>query len=135
MNNSFKTTGNMLRSFIVQLSCDAIKFAAVLSRRISLPVFVRFSSSDNDATTPITSPSQTIGAAHAYDTLPHGKQCFTSVFINAAGSDPAHSAKNYTASETEILFDRLKNAEFDFIRDDSGFISLIERYDTKQSGG
>jgi len=67
--------------------------------------------------------------ARASDTLPKREQHFTSSFVSAASSDPSKTSKNYTETETQLVLRRTKNGgEFDFLREDTDFLALIDRY-------
>ena len=66
--------------------------------------------------------------AHKYDTLPPKEQKYTGAFVCAASSDPSNFAKNYTETKTQLVLNRAKQKEFDFLRDDPEYMALIEKY-------
>ena len=68
--------------------------------------------------------------ARKYDALPKKEQHFTSAFVCAAASDPSKCSKNYTETQTQLILKRTKQNEFDFLQDDSDFLSLTKKYVT-----
>lgn len=66
--------------------------------------------------------------AHKSDTLPPKEQKYTSIFVCNASSDPSKCSKNYTESHTQLVLNRTKQKEFDFIRNDPEYLALKEEY-------
>lgn len=68
--------------------------------------------------------------AHKSDTLPPNEQNYTSVFVCNASSDPSKCSRNYTETHTQLVLNRMKQKEFDFLQNDSDFSALIRKYVT-----
>ena len=66
--------------------------------------------------------------AHSYDLLPPGEKHYTSRFINAATSNIADTSKNYSGSYRGFALNLLNQREFDFVRDDSDYLDIAEKY-------
>jgi len=55
--------------------------------------------------------------ATCFDSLPHTKQHYTSVFVNGATSDASGFSRNYTCTNAEDVIRFSKGKRFDFVRD------------------
>ncbi len=66
--------------------------------------------------------------ARSYDLLPPGERHYTSEFINATTSNISNTSKNYPESDICLVLNLLNQKEFDFIRNDSDYLTLIKKY-------
>ena len=63
------------------------------------------------------------------DTLPDGKQYYTSVFVNKAWHDNAFTSKNFSCTELDILKSELKNHIYDPLRSTEEFKAFEKSID------
>lgn len=66
--------------------------------------------------------------AHRSDSLPLKEQKYTSVFVCCASSDPSKCAKNFTETHIQLILNRIKQKEFDFLQGDPEFTELMQKY-------
>jgi len=69
--------------------------------------------------------------ARSYDLLPQGERHYTSRFISATTSNIANTSKNYSDSHIFCVLNLLNQTDFDFIRNDSDYLALMEEYQCK----